>query len=184
MSSFSALTQKLIHFHQHLPAHLHLTPANLRAHRARQTISPLIMLHLWYDSCLCDLYRIALPGFPESMPLEMISLSNDAWTLHTRAASVAHAHGMIRTVKVLVDFMGDDYVFLDQSLTICLFECMRVRVVDLFNRPMEEKAEIERECKAEFEMISRVVVRMKVYFKQAVMIVSRAGGVIAGRKFS
>jgi hypothetical protein len=123
---------------------------------------------------LSDLYRIALPGFPESIPLEMTSLTNDAWTLHTRAASVAHAHAMMRTLRVLVDFMGDDYVFLDQSLPICMFECMRVRVVDLFNRPMEEKAEVEKECKADFELISNVVTRMKVYFKQAVMIVSPA----------
>lgn len=184
LSSFSASTQKLSHYYQTLPAHLHLTPANLHFHRTQNTLSALVMLHVWYDSCLSDLYRIALPGFPESMSFESTTLSNDAWSLHTRAACVAHAHGVARTLRMFLDVAGDDLVFLDTSLPICVFESMRVRVVDLFNRPMEEKAEVERECRADFEMMLGIVDRMKRHFKQAVWLVSAGIKMSAGPSLS
>ena len=158
-----------------LVAQFQLLPDTIYVRQSQNQLSPLIMLHVWYEQCMSDLYRIAMPGFPETLPASVLSNAPVGWVQQHQLACVQHAvniASIFKQVAALVDM--EEFMFLDTSLPLCVFESMCVRLQGLFTLPSEAAQHSERkaECTADFKMLMAYIERMSKYFQQARWLVS------------
>ncbi|KPM43155.1 hypothetical protein AK830_g3400 [Neonectria ditissima] len=167
-STFAQCVHKMSTWKQSLLPQFQLLPDTIFMRQSQDQLSPLIMLHVWYEQCMSDLYRIVMPGFPETLPASMLLQAPEGWVHQHQVACVRHASNIasiFETVAALVDL--ENFVFLDTSLPMCVFDSARVRVQWLFMPPSESPEEHIEECKASFETLIGYVERMSEYFQQA-----------------
>ncbi|KAH7145457.1 fungal-specific transcription factor domain-containing protein [Dactylonectria estremocensis] len=167
-STFAQCVHKMTTWRRCLPPQFQLLPDTIYMRQSQDQLSPLIMLHVWYEQCMSDLYRIVMPGFPETLLPSMLLQAPEGWVQQHQVACVRHASNIasiFETVSALIDMEG--FLFLDTSLPMCVFDSTRVRVQWLFMPPSESPEERIEECKASFETLIGYVERMAEYFQQA-----------------
>ena len=166
-STFSRLVRCIMAWRQSLPALYELNSDTIYAQQSQNGVTQLLMLHVWYDQCMADLYRTALPGFPESMSDTL----PESWARESRQACVAHANGIAASLRTVHTHAGPDFVCLDSGLPFVVSESMRIRVTDAFMAPLEAQPRILANMTDDFTLMMDMVDRMKPYFRQAVWLV-------------
>jgi hypothetical protein len=172
-STFAQCFHKMSTWRDSLLPQFQLLPDTICVRQSQNQLSPLIMLHVWYEQCMSDLYRIVMPGFPETLPESVLLDAPPGWVQQHQLACVRHASNIasiFETVVTVVDMEG--FVFLDTSLPMCVFESMCVRLQWLFMLPSEATEEGTRQCTESFKPLISHVERMSVYFRQAQWLVS------------
>lgn len=167
-STFAQCAQKMSIWKQTLLPQFQLTPDTVYIRQSQDQLSPLIMLHVWYEQCMSDLYRIVMPGFPETLPTSILSNAPVGWVQQHQAACVRHASNItsiFERVGSLVDMQN--FVFLDTSLPMCTFESMCVRLQGLFMLPFDSLEQRKEEFKTGFKVLIGYIGRMAKYFRQA-----------------
>ncbi|KAH8880866.1 hypothetical protein GQ53DRAFT_848581 [Thozetella sp. PMI_491] len=167
-SGFAQCVRKMSAWHSSLMPQFRLLPETIYARQSQNELSPLIMLHVWYDQCMSDLYRITMPGFPESMPTSSLLAAPSGWVQQHQIECVRHATNIAATFETIASLIDvKDFVFLDSSLPICVFESIRVQLQWMFMLPRETLQERMEECRLTFEMLMAQVENMSRYFQQA-----------------
>lgn len=156
-----------------LPHQFRLEPEIIWARQSQNQLSALVQLHLWYDTCLSELYRAAHPGFPESIDPQLLEAAPMGWAAETRARCVQHAKLVASTLKTLSEYVDRrTFVYMDASLPICVYENIRVLVQGLFMVPADMFPAARGEMIAEAELMLGFVADMRRHFKQAAWLVS------------
>lgn len=172
-SLFALAERQLKAWISSLPPQFQLEPETVYARQFQNELTPLTMLHVWYNANFAELKRIAMPGFTESLPAELLAQAPPGWIQRTRDECALHARLVARTlrhVSKLVDM--DTLVFGDQSLPICVYESARVRLQYAFLLPHEmQPAELD-ELISDVTVMSGVMERMGNYFKNCKWLVS------------
>ncbi|KAF7542202.1 hypothetical protein G7Z17_g11793 [Cylindrodendrum hubeiense] len=167
-STFAQCVYKMSTWKKSLTPQFQLLPDTIYVHHSQNQLSPLIMLHVWYEHCMSDLYRIVMPGFPETLPESMLSQAPAGWVQQHQSACISHAiniASIFETVAALVNM--ERFVFLDTSLPMCVFESICVRLQWLFILPSESLEKRIDEQKASFKTLISHVENMAIYFRQA-----------------
>lgn len=167
-STFAQCAEKMSTWKQTLLPQFQLIPDTIYIRQSQDQLSPLIMLHVWFEQCMSDLYRIVMPGFPETLPASMLSNAPAGWVQQHQSACVSHASNiasLFERVGSLVDMQN--FVFLDTSLPMCVFESMCVRLQGLFMLPQESLEQRKEDCKSSFKILIGYIERMSRYFRQA-----------------
>ncbi|KAH7137071.1 fungal-specific transcription factor domain-containing protein [Dactylonectria estremocensis] len=167
-SSFAQCVHKISMWKQSLLPQFQLLPDTIHARQSQDQLLPLIMLHVWYEQCMSDLYRIVMPGFPETLPASMLLDAPAGWVQQHQSACVRHASNIaaiLESVAAMVDV--ESFVFLDTSLPMCIFDSICVRLQGLFMPQFSSVGERVEECKASFVTLMGYVERMARYFQQA-----------------
>ncbi|KAL1896088.1 hypothetical protein Sste5346_004827 [Sporothrix stenoceras] len=159
-SWFARCKRKLTRWKRALPPQLQLLPDTVYARHAQDQLSALVMLHVWYDQCMSDLYRITMPGFPETLPADQLRLAPPGWVQQQQKACVRHSINIVTTLEMVAGIIDVDrcapgsgrkegcgggengggrkhkgrrgFVFLDASLPMCVFDSIRVQLQWLF----------------------------------------------------
>jgi len=171
--AFVAAERKIQAWYDSLSPQFHLTPETVYARKAQNELTPLIMIHIWYHMNLVELYRMAMPGFPESLEPAISSTAPHGWTDRNRDQCVHHARmiaNTLRHVSSLVDL--DTMIFGDSSLPICVYESVRARLQYAFLLPLAPQAAELAELAADVEVMFSFLMRMSRYFSNARWLVS------------
>lgn len=167
-SIFVSCQRKMARWKRSLSPQFQLLPDTIFARQAQDELSTLVMLHVWYDQCMSDLYRITMPGFPETLPDAMLREAPGGWVQQQQLNCIRHATGILSTLKTVANLVNmDTFVFLDTGLPICVFECIRVQLQWLFMLPSDSIEQRIIECQASCETLMSFVKGMRKYFRQA-----------------
>jgi hypothetical protein len=83
------------------------------------------------------LYRVALPGFPESASAALMDLAPQSWIDETRTACMEQARAFGR-VLALYDQHLPSHVLTDPSLPLMVFEAIRIQAAYTLLQPQSE----------------------------------------------
>jgi hypothetical protein len=125
------------------------------------------MLHIWYDQCMTDLYRLAMPGFPEAAESAILVSAPPGWVEQTQVICVTHAQSLAKSIRTVTNLVSGGFIFLDPSLPFCVYESMRIRVQHLFLGSIERQGVALADFLEDVECMMRVVEGMQRYFRQA-----------------
>ncbi|OJJ50086.1 hypothetical protein ASPZODRAFT_13184 [Penicilliopsis zonata CBS 506.65] len=151
-----------------LPAQCQLRPDTIYARQAQHQLVPLMMLHVWFDQCMADLYRMMLPGFPESLSADLLLAAPAGWVEQHQTACVRHSRGILHTLTTVARHVDLTRLpFLDASLPSCVFESMRVQLQALYMLPSEARPAALTDAKRGFDALMIVVNGMARFFRQA-----------------
>lgn len=165
-SLFAMAERKLKSWFNSLPPQFQLEPETVYARQFQNELTPLTMLHVWYNTNVTELTRIAMPGFTESLPPDMLARAPQGWIQHTRDECVSHARMVARTLRHVANLVDmDTLVFGDQSLPICVYESSRVRLQYAFLLPHELQPAELGELTADVAIMSTFLEQMGRYFK-------------------
>jgi hypothetical protein len=120
-----------------LPSFLELTADNAYARSLQGEETPLALLHARYCSIMWGLYRVALPGFPESASAALMDLAPQSWIDETRTACMEQARAFGR-VLALYDQHLPSHVLTDPSLPLMVFEAIRIQAAYTLLQPQSE----------------------------------------------
>jgi hypothetical protein len=172
-SLFAMARHKLDAWFNSLPLQFQLEPETVFTRQFQNELTPLTMLHVWYNINVVELTRISMPGFTESLPADLIARAPQGWVQQTRDVCVSHARLVARTlghIASLVDM--ETLVFADQSLPICVYESARVRLQYAFLLPHEQQpAELE-ELTSDVAIMTAFIERMGRHFQNSKFLVS------------
>ncbi|CAK7227525.1 hypothetical protein SBRCBS47491_006599 [Sporothrix bragantina] len=182
-SWFARCKRKLTRWKRTLPPQLQLVPDTIYIRQAQDQLTALVMLHVWYDQCMSDLYRITMPGFPETLPDDQLLQAPPGWVQKQQEACVYHSTNIVTTLQSVAAMVGGDatssdnsepekdFIFLDASLPMCVFDSIRVQLQWLFMQaPTADPAVAEArrsQCKENCETLMGFVEGMTKYFRQA-----------------
>jgi hypothetical protein len=90
----------------------------------RQT---LIMMHVWWQQCFCDLYRLFFPSFKESLKLQVLQTIPQDYANQSRKSCYEHATQLADMLQLIskVD-SSSPYLVTDPALAICAYQCARI----------------------------------------------------------
>ncbi|OJJ48050.1 hypothetical protein ASPZODRAFT_24917 [Penicilliopsis zonata CBS 506.65] len=166
-SVFARCLRKITAWRRTLLPQFQLVANTVYARLAQNQLTATVMLHVMYHQCMLDLHRLALPGFPESLPLATLAQAPPGWVQHHRSECVDHARRIGGIFDTLAGYIStDDLILLDTSLPIYLFEAMRVQIQWLFMLPSEARAEAVPQLQSECEKLMPFVERAAKYFRQ------------------
>ncbi|OJJ43178.1 hypothetical protein ASPZODRAFT_1231259 [Penicilliopsis zonata CBS 506.65] len=168
-SAFQECERKMTAWKASLPPQCQLRPDTIYARQAQHQLTPLTMLHVWYEQCMADLYRVVLPGFPETMAAEVLSSAPPDWVHGHQLACVEHARSIARTLQTVsqhVDLAASP--FLDGSLPMCVLESMRVQLQWFFMNGQADAAALREQV----DLLLGYLQPMARYFRQAQWLVS------------
>lgn len=172
-SAFVAAERKLGDFKASLSSQFDLTPNNVFARKSQNELAGLVMVYVWYHQNLAELTRLAMPGFNESLEQAIASTAPPGWIDAKREACVQSARNIAETLKLVASLVDmDTLVFLDPSLPICVYECVRVRLQYAFLLPPAPQAAELAELAADTFVIFQFVDNMSTFVGNARWIVS------------
>ncbi|EEU35061.1 uncharacterized protein NECHADRAFT_44807, partial [Fusarium vanettenii 77-13-4] len=96
---------------------------SLRAFSPSRT--PFLMLHAWWHQTHCDLFRFAIPGFREGLPVTEISQLSPEFSTSCREKCLSHALAVSRILETPKLVGGADLIS-DPSLAMCAFHSARI----------------------------------------------------------
>ncbi|CAK9785596.1 unnamed protein product [Cutaneotrichosporon oleaginosum] len=167
-SLFAMAKHKLKAWFDSLPPQFQLEPETVFTRQFQNELTPLTMLHVWYNINVAELTRISMPGFTESLPAELLASAPQEWVHETRDQCVTHARLVAHTLRHIASLVDmDTLVFGDQSLPICVYESARVRLQYVFLLPHERQpAELE-ELTSDVAVMTTFIERMGRYFQNS-----------------
>ncbi|RSL67380.1 hypothetical protein CEP53_003034 [Fusarium sp. AF-6] len=96
---------------------------SLRAFSPSRT--PFLMLHAWWHQTHCDLFRFAIPGFREGLPIAEIAQLSPEFATSCREKCLSHALSVSRILETPKLVGGADLIS-DPSLAMCAFHSARI----------------------------------------------------------
>ncbi|OJJ45073.1 hypothetical protein ASPZODRAFT_17985 [Penicilliopsis zonata CBS 506.65] len=170
---FSACEQRLHAWRERLPPQCQLRADIIYARHAQHALPALTMLHVWYDQCLSDLYRVAMPNYPETLPTATLLDAPIGWVEEHQLACVQHARGIAQTFATVgahVDLLAEtdhnhnhDHAFLDTSLPMCVFESVRLQLQWLLMLPVEAHPDARAHLRRQVDLLLGQVEPMTRY---------------------
>jgi hypothetical protein len=112
-STFATCVEKLAAFRASLTNTHRLTPQVITDRHDAPIFGSLVMLYLWWNMCHLELYRVVMPGHPESISPSTLAFAPSDWARRTRNAAVEHAKAMTSLLELIVRHVPD------KNLTIC-----------------------------------------------------------------
>ncbi|KAI1089385.1 fungal-specific transcription factor domain-containing protein [Rostrohypoxylon terebratum] len=85
----------------------------------------LIMLHMSWHQCHCDLYRLGLDGYSEAAPSPVLLALHPRDRAGMQLKCLEHAESIIRIVSDFLDY-GDGKSLLERDIAVCAFESARL----------------------------------------------------------
>ncbi|KAL1413281.1 hypothetical protein Q8F55_001036 [Vanrija albida] len=167
-SAFAVAERRLNAWRASLPPQFELERETIYARHCQNQLTPLIMLHIWYESNHSELYRLAMPGFPESLEAGIAAAAPPGWIERTRDACSAHASMIARTIRHMCSIVDPDtMIFADNGLPICILESVRIRLQHAFILPPAPQAAELAELSADVEIMDAFLQRMTTHLRQA-----------------
>jgi hypothetical protein len=90
----------------------------------RQTLT---MMHVWWQQCFCDLYRLFFPKLEESLKPHVLQTIPQDYADKCRLSCYEHANQLTEIFQLVskVD-SSDPYLVTDPALAICAYQCARI----------------------------------------------------------
>lgn len=146
---------------QLLPLELALTPENIYARQASSQLSALVVLHVMQGQCLCDLYRVTIPGNPEALDPALLGHAPPGWVDQAQSNCFKSAQGLWDTLD-LVQGLIPTHVQLDDYIGYCAYESVRIQLSYITNvLPREISAEVMANSVPKMGALYEVVVKMR-----------------------
>jgi hypothetical protein len=126
LSGFDQLVSHLERCGKSMPRHLQFNEMNAYVHDENHQLSAFYALHLLYNQCFCDLYRIALPGyqFPLSSALTK-DRPESICSLQSECVERAQ-----KLTEILQSALGRGVkAFIDPVCAICAYESSKIQVI-------------------------------------------------------
>jgi hypothetical protein len=112
----------MLDFYTSLPPQYTFTARALQLRAFSPTRTPFMMLHIFWHQCHCDLYRILVPGFRESVSRDVLTRVSPEFLHYFQSKCVEHAvaaGNIILTCRRVIQ----GPLVTDQSLGFCLYQC-------------------------------------------------------------
>lgn len=119
-----ALHQELDDFALRLPASFQFSENSMRLRAYSPRICVFVMIHIWWRQCYCDLYRLAMTGFRDALPLETLETLDQSFLDHCQRQCVEHSLAMADIFACMDKLHARPIADLD--LAICSFQCARM----------------------------------------------------------
>ncbi|ORY34962.1 hypothetical protein BCR39DRAFT_515811 [Naematelia encephala] len=123
---FQSILRKLGVWKATLPERYLLTRENIFARHGSPSLGPFVMLHLWYDMLQSELYNAA----HEQCSYAMAASTHEPaeWAKSAQATCIEHATNISKTLRMLRENVGEDFVILDSSLPALCFSSVRLQL--------------------------------------------------------
>jgi hypothetical protein len=119
--------QELDVFRQNLPKSLEFSERVLILQAYSPMRQTLIMMHVWWRQCFCDLYRFFFPRLKESLKPHILQTIPHDYADQCKQSCYEHANQLTETFQLVskVDSSGP-YLVTDPALAICAYQCARI----------------------------------------------------------
>jgi hypothetical protein len=154
-------------------------PSRTGAHHPKP-LRPFLTLHLFYDQIHGDLYRIAMPGFPESAPAGYFDRCPPGWPTKLRYAYYVRACSIAERFK-LVEDLFPDLVMCEKTTSLFVYESIRNQLQYLFVAKDTEGPQTQTTTTAGFEAMLRAIGKMTKYYTDIGTVVRRTHSLSVGR---
>jgi len=118
--------QELHQFMTALPTELNFNKRMLIIRACSSTRRTLIMLHIWWHQCFCDLYRILFLNLRESFSRDALQQVNAEFIISCRQRCLSHALELSQIFRTVNDLDSTTYVLTDWALAMCSYQCARI----------------------------------------------------------
>lgn len=125
-SDFMRLLQQLEGFRKSLPARLELSPLNLYILKDSYELGSVVFLHMLYHAAICDLTRIALPGFSFPLAAGMRTASPD---FNYQCAQQCRFHAEEISAIIAQISSADHSAFDDPSIADATAESTKIQII-------------------------------------------------------
>lgn len=159
-SSAQLSLAKLAHFSTTLHPSYRLTPSIIHALRGTDQLGPLVMLHLWHEMFHLELFRMAVPGYTESLPARVAELAPHGWLEDMASRCLEHGRNMMR-ILVLIEQEtkgGGWEDNLDPKLPMLVYASVRIQL------ELGKAVEVDEELKQGFEIMMACVGRIARFY--------------------
>ncbi|OAA38522.1 Fungal transcriptional regulatory protein [Beauveria brongniartii RCEF 3172] len=117
------LHQELEDFAYRMPASFQFSENSMRLRAYSPRICVFVMIHIFLRQCYCDLYRLAMTGFRDALPLETLESLDQSFLDHCQRQCVENSVAMADIFKCMDKLHARPIADLD--LAICAFQCAR-----------------------------------------------------------
>ncbi|CAL5866680.1 uncharacterized protein PFLUO_LOCUS890 [Penicillium psychrofluorescens] len=139
LSDFAQLIAQLEKCGESFPRHLHLNEINAYVNEENNQLSSFYSLHLLYNQCFCDLYRVTLPGY--RFPLSAILTEQRPDSV--RALQSQCAYYAQRITAILQNALSRGTKgFGDPICAICAYESSKIQIVYARTCAKEDKTAV------------------------------------------
>ncbi|KAH6664750.1 hypothetical protein F5X68DRAFT_265809 [Plectosphaerella plurivora] len=123
----ATLEADLAAFQESLPTQLRLSQYAISLHAHLPTLAAYLKVHVTYLATRCILYRLALDGLKEALPLRARSLFAPDLLAQWQDRCVQSARAMARLFKSTLHIQtGTETVRLDVDLAVVVYQCARI----------------------------------------------------------
>ena len=86
-----------------------------------------VLLHVWYHLVSCDINRLSMPGFAESLPSNLRAIAPGEWIVETRQKCLSHA---LEIYEILLEYSTRcaEPPRADLTLLVAIYETMRIQL--------------------------------------------------------
>ncbi|ATY61722.1 Fungal transcriptional regulatory [Cordyceps militaris] len=117
------LHQELEDFAFRMPASFQFSENSMRLRAYSPRICAFVMIHIYWRQCYSDLYRLAMTGFRDALPLETLESLDQSFLDHCQRQCVEHSIAMTDIFQCMEKLHARPIADLD--LAICAFQCAR-----------------------------------------------------------
>ncbi|KAM5386474.1 hypothetical protein ACJZ2D_000437 [Fusarium nematophilum] len=125
LAAVQSIENELQRFHSSLPERYRFDTKSFSLRAFSPSRTPFLMLHAWWHQTHCDLFRFAIPGFREGLPITEISQLSPDFAASCREKCLSHALSVSRILETPRLVGGADLIS-DPSLAMCAFHSARI----------------------------------------------------------
>ena len=123
-ATLQSLAVDLDRFATTLPESFKFSESNLQLHAYSGRVYSFLLVHVWWQQCRCDLYRLFLEGLREALPRKVLDRFDLAFIIHCRRQSYESASEMSEIFRSLLSLKMSS-LKVDNDLDICAYQCAR-----------------------------------------------------------
>lgn len=105
-SDFRQTESQMLRFVQNLPPYLEYCEENIVAQPTLSLSRLFIESHMWLNQIFCDLYRVSIPGIPESTPEIIAKLMSQEVLAHYQSECILHSINVCKILRDNSEMMG------------------------------------------------------------------------------
>ncbi|KAJ3460792.1 hypothetical protein MRS44_011659 [Fusarium solani] len=125
LAAVQSIENELQRFGSSLPERYRFDAKSFSLRAFSPSRTPFLMLHAWWHQKHCDLFRFAIPGFREGLPIAEISQLSPEFAASCRDKCLSHALSVSRVLETPKLVGGADLIS-DPSLAMCAFHSARI----------------------------------------------------------
>ncbi|KAI8716260.1 hypothetical protein NCS52_00919100 [Fusarium sp. LHS14.1] len=124
-TAVQSIENELQRFNSSLPGRYRFDAKSFSLRAFSPSRTPFLMLHAWWHQTHCDLFRFAIPGFREGLPVAEISQLAPEFSTSCREKCLSHALAVSKILETPKLVGGADLIS-DPSLAMCAFHSARI----------------------------------------------------------